>query len=135
MLRDVAQVARRAGRAARITAAEPVVALGDPAALHRLATILVDNAVRHGAGEVELQALVSDSRAMVSVADRGPGVPPAELDRIFDRFYRSDVARAGVGTGLGLSIARSLAEAHGGSIHAANRDGGGVVFTVVLPPG
>ena len=69
-----------------------------------------------------------------AVADSGPGLAPEDLPRIFDRFHRGNGVRAArSGTGLGLSIAQEIARAHGGEIRAANRDGGGCVFTVTLP--
>jgi len=68
------------------------------------------------------------------VADRGPGLPPGNEERIFERFYRSPGAATG-GVGLGLSIARRLAEAHGGTITAENRPEGGARFVLRLPIG
>ena len=133
ILAEVARGARWTDRPFRLSVSEPVVALGDPAALHRLVTILVDNAVRHGAGEIWMSVGIATGMAVLSVSDRGPGIQADELDRIFDRFYQADQARSNSGTGLGLSIARSLAAAHSGSIHAASRPDGGAVFTVALP--
>ena len=71
----------------------------------------------------------------ITVADRGPGIPAADLPRIFERFYRVDRSRTRDpgGTGLGLSIVRHLVELHGGRVSAANREGGGAVFTIRLP--
>jgi len=70
----------------------------------------------------------------VEVADRGPGIPPGDEERIFERFHRG--AHAGVrGVGLGLPIARAIAQAHGGRLVAANRPGGGAVFRLTLPLG
>jgi two-component system sensor histidine kinase BaeS len=71
----------------------------------------------------------------ITVADNGPGIDPAQLERIFDRFYRADEARTreGGGTGLGLSIAQAIAHAHGGELTAGNAAGGGAVFTLTLP--
>ena len=72
----------------------------------------------------------------VTVADRGPGIAEADAGRIFDRFYRANTARGLPGSGLGLSIVRDVVEAHGGSVFARPRDGGGaeVGFTVDLLP-
>ena len=70
---------------------------------------------------------------VVTVADSGPGIPADRLDRVFDRFYRGDEARSAGGTGLGLAISRGLAIQHGGTLVAANRPGGGAVFTLTLP--
>ena len=75
------------------------------------------------------------SASRSTVADRGPGIPDADLPRIFERFYRVDRSRTRDpgGTGLGLSIVQHLVELHGGTVTAANRDGGGALFTVALP--
>jgi signal transduction histidine kinase len=69
------------------------------------------------------------------VADTGPGIPPEETERIFDRFYRLDASRsrARVGSGLGLAIVKSLVEAHGGRVWVESREGEGSRFTVALP--
>jgi two-component system sensor histidine kinase KdpD len=74
-----------------------------------------------------------ESEVEISVFDAGPGIPPAELERVFDKFYRvQQPGRAG-GTGLGLSITKGIVEAHGGRVWAWNRAGGGLVVTVALP--
>ena len=65
--------------------------------------------------------------------DDGPGIPPEDLERIFERFYQSDAARSGEGTGLGLAIARWIAQEHGGRVTAANNPQGGAAVTVELP--
>ena len=70
---------------------------------------------------------------VVSVADRGPGVPEDELGRIFEPFYRSAAAQPAAGFGLGLAIARRAVEAHGGTVRARNRDGGGLSVEISLP--
>jgi two-component system sensor histidine kinase KdpD len=67
------------------------------------------------------------------VADRGVGIPPADLTRVFDKFYRVERPGSITGTGLGLSICKGIVEAHGGFIAAENRAGGGTVITVALP--
>jgi two-component system sensor histidine kinase BaeS len=100
---------------------------------------LVDNALRHtpDGGVIRLIADSDPGRAeiRVSVEDSGPGIPAEEIDRIFERFYRLDSARARAdgGSGLGLAIARKLAEAHGGTLTAENRPGGGARFILRLP--
>ncbi len=127
------------GRAARtgveITADldGPGVVLGDPSDLERLLWILVDNARRHGDEPIEVCVHHQRSEVVVEVADRGPGVPPAHRTRIFERFYRADPARSGDGVGLGLAMAKAIVTAHGGSIDAAERAGGGARFLVRLP--
>ncbi|MFQ5665169.1 MAG: ATP-binding protein [Candidatus Binatia bacterium] len=109
---------------------------GNTGDLYRLFNNLIDNAVRHskGGGTVSLTAGQRGEWVQVSVSDEGPGIPPAELPLIFDRFYRARRERQGqAGTGLGLSIAQEIARTHGGRISAANREGGGCRFTVFLP--
>lgn len=96
---------------------------------------LVENVLRHaGPGSpVEIGMAEADGELVVSVADRGPGIPEGELEEIFGKFYRSPQRADGVG--LGLAICRGIVEAHGGTIQAVNRDGGGAVFTFRLPAG
>jgi two-component system sensor histidine kinase KdpD len=69
----------------------------------------------------------------VQVADRGIGIPPADLERVFDKFYRVQRPGSVTGSGLGLSICKGIMEAHGGRIWAESREGGGTVVTVGLP--
>lgn len=96
---------------------------------------LLDNALKHspqGCG-ITIGAACRDRRLTLWVADRGPGVPEAELGRIFDKFYRVPIPEGAGGTGLGLSICKGIVEAHSGTIRAANREGGGLKVTVTLP--
>ena len=94
---------------------------------------LVENALRYGAGDVELSALTADGVVELHVTDQGAGFPPEFLERAFERFTRPDAARPRGGTGLGLSIVRVIAEAHGGTAHAANREDGGSDVWIALP--
>ena len=110
----------------------------DPTKMHDALCNLVENAVNYSVdgGRVELGARVEGDRVLLTVADRGPGLPEADLERVFERFYRVDKSRTADpgGTGLGLSIVRHLVELHrGGRIRAANRTGGGALFTISLP--
>jgi len=108
---------------------------GDPSYLRQVIVNLMDNALKFtpGEGAVDVSVTVNQNRVALTVADSGPGVPVQELESLFERFYRSDAARSQRGSGLGLSICRSIVEAHGGEISAANRPSGGGVFTVTLP--
>lgn len=102
--------------------------------LARLITNLLDNAGTHGAPPVELRVVKGDNEIVLTVSDRGEGIPVDQIDAIFKRFHRLDPVRPPTGgTGLGLPIARSLAERFGGSLVATNRAGGGVEFTLRLP--
>lgn len=98
---------------------------------------LLDNAIRHtpGGGTVKVLVEARPDVVRLSVTDTGPGIPPEETDRIFDRFYRLDPARSRMsgGTGLGLAIVKTLVEAHGGRVSVASRVGEGSTFTVTLP--
>ena len=108
---------------------------GDEDALVQLLWVLVDNAVKFTkpGGLIELGLQQHDSMALLTVADDGMGIPPADLERIFERFYQADGARSNKGAGLGLSIARWIADEHHGTITARNNDGPGATFTVTLP--
>jgi len=101
----------------------------------RILANLVENAAKYAPDtRVEVMASREGQELVISVLDHGPGVNPQDVGRIFDAFYRSDDRPPDVGgAGLGLSIARRLAEAQGGSLSYAPRDGGGSVFTLRLP--
>jgi two-component system, OmpR family, phosphate regulon sensor histidine kinase PhoR len=109
----------------------------DPTKMHDILRNLIENAVNYSSesGRIELEAHADGDRLLLSVSDHGPGVPQADLGRVFERFYRVDKSRTGDpgGTGLGLSIVRHLVELHGGKITAGNRAEGGAVFTISLP--
>jgi two-component system, OmpR family, sensor histidine kinase MprB len=109
---------------------EPAVVDGMPDRLARAINNLLDNAARHG-DRVEIRTGPDG----VHVRDNGPGIDPADLPHIFDRFYRGAADRGRSGTGLGLAIVRQVAEQHGGSVVAANAPGGGASFELQLPAG
>ena len=111
--------------------------LGDEQGLRRVFQNLVGNAVKYGAQGrwIGLTARVSGKQVIVTVADRGIGIPPAEQARIFEPFYRtpSVIAAQIQGAGLGLSLVQRIVEAHGGRITVKSAEGSGSEFTVVLP--
>ena len=117
-----------------------------PEKISRVLSNLVENAIRHtpAGGSIELQATLEADDVRVSVRDTGEGIPPEDLPRVFERFYRGDAARtrapatgeprrASAGAGLGLAIARGVIEAHGGRIWAESEPGRGAKVTFVLP--
>jgi len=108
----------------------------DPGKLHDILRNLVENAVNYSPpqSDICLSAERHDGTVHVVVADSGPGIPPNDLARVFERFYRVDKSRSGPGgTGLGLSIVKHLMELHGGQVFVANRPDGGAVFRMVFP--
>lgn len=107
---------------------------GDSGQLRRAVANLIDNARRHATGHVDVHVRSTDGSVVVDVADDGPGVPPEEQERIFERFVRLDEARAADdgGSGLGLAIVRSIVTAHGGDVSVVTT-GPGATFRVVLP--
>jgi signal transduction histidine kinase len=111
-----------------------LVVEGDPIGLRRLVTNLIENAVKFGQRARVSLARDGDSN-LVRVDDDGPGVPEADIERMFEPFHRADPSRAPStgGFGLGLSVARSIAQAHGGDVVLVNREGGGLSATVRLP--
>ena len=98
---------------------------------------LIENALKYtpGSSPIEITASAGEGRLTVKVGDRGPGIPPEDLDRLFDKFYRGRLHGPTGGAGLGLAICKAIIEAHGGSIWAANRAGGGAVFEFFLGTG
>jgi two-component system sensor histidine kinase KdpD len=96
---------------------------------------LLENAAKYsGPGTpIDLTAFANEHVITVEVADRGPGLPPSELDRVFEKFYRAPDSSGRPGAGLGLAICRGIVELHGGQIEAENRPGGGAVFRFTLP--
>jgi len=111
--------------------------LGDVDRLQQVVTNLVDNSSRivGAGGHVQVELTADGDRAVMSVLDDGPGIPEADLPRLFDRFYRADSSRTRTsgGAGLGLAIVRAIVIAHGGRIEAANLPQGGAKMTVTLP--
>ena len=113
---------------------EPAIVRGDHARLRQLIVILVDNAVRHTAsgGSVAVRVRQDARDAVLEVDDDGPGIRPADMPHVFERFWRAPSAATG-GTGLGLAIAKSIVDLHDGRISVANRAEGGARFAVRLP--
>jgi two-component system sensor histidine kinase KdpD len=95
---------------------------------------LLENAAKHtpDGSPVEIAAHATEQAIVVDVADRGPGLPPGDEERIFDKFFRGRKAGAS-GAGLGLAICRGVAQAHGGTLVASTRPGGGALFRMTLP--
>lgn len=121
-------------------APEAAVVTGDPAKLHDALRNLLHNASNYApeGSSITLSAARKDDRIVLTVADHGPGIPEADLPRVFERFYRVDKARSrGArdpgGTGLGLAIVKHLIGLHGGTVAVANRAEGGAQFTIELP--
>lgn len=123
------------------TSIEPGIpaAWGDAARLEQALQNVAANAIRHTpeGGRVSIRAERHGKRVRIRVHDSGPGIPPAHLPHVFDRFYKVDASRAGTampsGSGLGLSIVQAIVERHGGTVSAANAPDGGAVFEIVLP--
>ncbi len=116
-----------------------LVADGDPERIHQVVANLLENAVRHSpvGAEVSLVARRDNGKVRIEVVDQGPGIPEREADRVFERFYRADAARASGdgGSGLGLAIARWIVDLHGGSIRAERNAPSGCRMVVALPGG
>ena len=125
------------GQQLEIDGLEPSTITGDADRIKQLLLILVDNAVRYTlpGGRVSLGLARGEGAAKFVVRDTGIGIPPEELPRVFERFYRADPARSRDpgGTGLGLPIARWIAEQHGGTLELESAPGRGTTATVRLP--
>lgn len=111
---------------------------GDPVLVRRLLLILLDNAIKFTpvGGDVRLDVTVADGRRLVTITDTGVGIPPEDLPRVFERFFRSDTARQETdGAGLGLAIAHWIADQHGASLGVRSKPGAGTTVTVSFPAG
>lgn len=114
-----------------------IVVSADADRLEQVVTNLIDNALKYtpAGGRIDVAVYAQNGEVALSVSDTGRGIPPEDLPRVFERFYRSDRSRTRVsgGTGLGLAIAKHIVEAHGGHISVRSRLNEGTTFVVTLP--
>jgi len=125
--------AERCGREIGLDVAPALTWSLDPARIESALSNLVENALRHGAGTITLRARAVGSTLELSVADEGPGFPAGFRERAFERFSRAEEGRTTPGTGLGLAIVKVIAEAHGGTVAAADAVPHGAIVTVLIP--
>ncbi|CAN7302704.1 ATP-binding protein [Phenylobacterium sp. LjRoot219] len=113
---------------------DKVVIVGDPMALRRLFSNLLENAVKFG-GRARAKVSRDGAYAVVDIADDGPGIPQSDIERVFEPFYRREPSRSRQtgGIGLGLAVVRSIARGHGGDVILLNRSAGGLIARVQLP--
>ncbi|HEV3480215.1 MAG TPA: GAF domain-containing sensor histidine kinase, partial [Gaiellaceae bacterium] len=142
---DVGEVVRAAVNSMRsqlhdstpieVDVADHVVASGDSDRIQQVLVNLLDNAAKYGGAPVRISAESTNGLVRIAVSDAGPGISPADRDRIFEKFYRADTerSRAARGTGLGLYISRELAQRMGGRLALASAPGEGARFVVELP--
>jgi two-component system OmpR family sensor kinase len=131
--RRFSQRAEEAGRAIEIEAPPSLVLAADRLRLDQAVGSMVDNALRYGAGTIELTASAGERSAEVHVLDQGNGFPEDFLGRAFERFSRASSSNRDGGSGLGLAIVQTVAQAHGGEARAANRSGDGADVWLILP--
>jgi two-component system, OmpR family, sensor histidine kinase MprB len=136
VLRALERARRRAGDVEFDPELLPWTLVGDATALERAVLNLLDNAAKwsppQGRVRVRMRAL-DDWSMVLEVADQGPGIPEADLPRVFDRFYRADTSRTMPGSGLGLAIVRQVALRHGGAVWAGRAPEGGALLVLRLP--
>jgi signal transduction histidine kinase len=134
LLESIIDEAAETGGQASVELGEKIIIDGDPVALRRLLTNLVENGLKYG-GAVQARVRAEGRLAVIEIDDKGPGIVPAELDRVFEPFFRSEPSRNREtgGIGLGLAVVRSVARAHGGDATLHNRPEGGLRARVELP--
>src|SRR5579884_2186866 len=135
---DAAALAQQEVRVVASLEGQLPVIRADRARLRQVLANLIDNAVKYSpeGGEVRVSALAANGTVTIAVHDEGPGIPPSQQERIFEKFGRAEVPGGSKpGTGLGLFIARSIAEAHGGSLAVSSGPEPGSTFTLTLPLG
>ncbi len=134
---DIRPQAEAKHQALNHTIASPLPSLfGNPLRLRQMLSNLVENAIKYTpeAGRIQVDAYAEGGFVVLSIADTGIGIPPADLPYVFDRFFRSDNASLSQeGTGLGLSIVKSIVESHNGRVWVNSKPGQGTTFTVMLP--
>lgn len=136
LLQDLAENAAIEGGTVECKLQKPCIKLVGFTALRRILSNLIGNAVRYGAGQpVEIECRCDEGGSTISVLDRGPGIPPAEVENVFRPFYRLESSRSVTtgGSGLGLSIARQLAEVNGWHLTLLPRPGGGTEARLTIP--
>jgi signal transduction histidine kinase len=123
---DFAPSAEDAGQRLTLEEGDPLAVDGDPELLTQMLVNLVENALRHagGSADVSVRVTAESGGAVVAVADDGPGVPAAERERIFDRFYRLERSRSTPGSGLGLALVAAVARLHGATVTLADASPG-----------
>jgi signal transduction histidine kinase len=134
LLDTVCSDATDAGQQVKVAGRTSMALMGRPLALRRCLVNLIDNAVKYGhQASIHVERIAGAAR--VTIRDKGPGIAPGELARVFEPFYRVETSRSreSGGTGLGLPIARNIAEQHGGSLTLANHPEGGLEAVLVLP--
>lgn len=122
-----------AGKPVEVEAPRSCQVNGDAESVRRILANLIDNAYKYGAPPVRVVVEPNGERVLLSVLDAGPGVPPEDRERVFDRFFRLDRNRTRPGLGLGLPIVRGLVAACGGTVWVDDVPGGGAAFRVALP--
>jgi signal transduction histidine kinase len=138
-LEDILHELRRdfgyTGRPMSIHADDVPPVVTDPIQLHRMLAILLDNALKYSSEDtpIDLDLSRDDGHAVISVTDRGCGIPESEIPHIFDRFYRAQGSSRADGTGLGLALAREITDHLGGNIQVQSHPGTGSTFSVALP--
>lgn len=119
----------------RVDTPEQLIVKADYARLQQVIANLLDNAIKYSPnkGQITITARRENAQALISVADKGIGIPAHEIDKIWDRLYRGDRSRSQRGLGLGLSLVRAIVQAHGGTVSVHSEENNGSTFTVILP--
>ena len=130
----LSEQASTAGSELRLSVSAGISARADKFRLEEALSNVISNAIKYGSGRpIDIQLKTRDAKAILTVQDRGIGIPVEDLSRIFGRFERTAVSRNYGGLGLGLYIASQIVEQHGGTIRAENRSSGGTSFVIEMP--
>ncbi len=140
LLQEVCQLHREMVPAAQIVErfpAAPLPLVGDAKLLFQVVSNLLSNAVKYspGGGAIEVEAHGAADEVIVAIADRGIGIPPDDLDRLFERYHRGSNVSGIVGTGVGLYLVKMAVELHHGRVEVESKEGEGACFTIHLPRG